>query len=238
LATNAEAKQLATEVRSKGALAVLSPSQVGDEEKGSWIAVLATDKNGRQQVRQRWLLQLGAVDVEYTPTAPQVEAVQLDTVETVLAFNKEHCEGTSWKAVESAPREAAARWLRVKVGASVLDVRPPTRVAGRPGEIQVVATISTKSEAATLRASGKDGVWVRPFYKAPQDRDRFNVVLMERGKSLDEACRAAERLAGDAWGVVPTRQGYAVRVLADQKERVHPCCAQTISMFRWARCTK
>ena len=56
LATKAEAKQLATEVRSKGALAVLSPSQVGDEEEGSRTAVLATDKSSRQQFWQRWLL--------------------------------------------------------------------------------------------------------------------------------------------------------------------------------------
>lgn len=65
LATATEAKQLLAEVRAQGALAVLSPIQVGDECKGSWIAALVTDKKVRQQVRQRWLSQLGSVPMEY-----------------------------------------------------------------------------------------------------------------------------------------------------------------------------
>jgi hypothetical protein len=135
-------------------------------------------------------------------------------------MSKLHCASEYWKAAKDAPREAASRWLRMSAAAYVLDVRPPTRIAGRPDEIQVVAMIGKKSEALTLRAGGKEGVWVRPYYKEAQDRERFHVVQLEPGKSLEEARRAADRLGEESSGVVPTRRGFAARVLAKQREKV------------------
>lgn len=61
--------------------------------------------------------------------------VYIDTVNAVLTFNKTNCEDATWTAAGKTSREAASRWLRLRVGVSVLDVRPPTRVTGRPNEI-------------------------------------------------------------------------------------------------------
>ena len=218
LATSAEAKQLVAEVRAQGSLAILSPIEFGDTVQGAWTSVLVKDKNGRQQVRRRWLVQLGTSPVLYTPDAPKAAAIVADTKQVVLTLSESHCSRDSWKAAQAAPREAASRWLRFCAKADILDIRPPTRVAGRAGEIQVVASVSVSTGTATLRSSGKHGVWTRPFYQKPEDRERFGVVQMEASKNLDESCRAAERLGENAWGVVPTRNGFAIRVLATARE--------------------
>jgi hypothetical protein len=103
LATTSEAKQLVAEVRSQGALAVLSLVEVGDVGKGTWLSVLVTDKNGLQQVRRRWLTQLGTSPVEYMPDAPKAAAVQVDTQQLVLTLSESECPPEIWKAAKSAP---------------------------------------------------------------------------------------------------------------------------------------
>ena len=62
---------------------------------------------------------------------------------------------------------AARRWLQHRAGAEVLEVRPPTRIAGRE-ELQVVAQVTSLSYENVMRASGVDGR--RPDLSTQQKR--------------------------------------------------------------------
>ena len=61
------------------------------------------------------------------------------------------------------------RWLQHRAGVEVLDVRPPTRIAGRE-ELQVVAQIASSSYEGALRASGTDGVMIRLFHTTEEEK--------------------------------------------------------------------
>ena len=84
----------------------------------------------------------------------------------------------------------------------MLDVRPPTRKAGRE-ELQVAAQVASSSCEGALRASGTDGVTTLPFYTTVEEKTLFRSVDF----SLDEALRKTSWLADRAFGVVTTRLG-------------------------------
>ena len=58
-------------------------------------------------------------------------------------------------------------------------------------------------------------------------------------KSLDEICRAAERLGEDAWGVVPTRKGLCdPSAFSRARESCEAAAARRLQDAIWERCTK
>ena len=91
-------------------------------------------------------------------------------------------------------------------GTRVLDVRPPTRVAGRE-ELQVVAQVTSLTR--------------RDDPCSPHDRRRkHSSVPLPLDFSLDAALRKAARLADRAYGVVTASMELAVRVLAADFEEI------------------
>ena len=145
------------------------------------------------------------------PTGP-------DGSQLLVSLSKQYTDKQGWEAAELAPRVAARRRLQHRAGVEVLDVRPPTRIAGRE-ELQVVAQIASSTCDGALRASGTDG------------RDDPAIVHERGGKnplqvplpldfSMEGALRKTSWLADRAFGVVTTRLGLVVRVKATDFEEV------------------
>ena len=80
-----------------------------------------------------------------------------------------------------------------------------------------------------LRASGVDGVMARPFYSTAL----FRSVPLLLEFSWDGASRKAAWLADRAYGVVATRMGMTVRVLAADFEDLSrsSCSHRTTARF-------
>ena len=64
---------------------------------------------------------------------------------------------------EKSSRIDQKKCLELKAKIPFLDVRHPTRPAGATEMLQVVLFMPAASFVAALRASGTDGVFVRPF---------------------------------------------------------------------------
>ena len=104
------------------------------------------------------------------------------TKQIVLNLSRQHTDKQGWEAAELAPRVAARRWLQHRAGVEVLDVRPPTRVAGRE-KLQVVAQVTSLTYENALRASGVDGVMTRPFYTIEEEKhssDQYRCLWISR----------------------------------------------------------
>ena len=217
LASVKEAKVLMAEMHSNGSLAVLAPINVN--EKGTEISVLVQNRNGCTQSRERFLHQLAGVPVQYQSTGTTRGCVKDGGMKQIVqSLSKQCTDKQGWQAAELAPRVAARRWLQHRAGVEVLDVRLPTRIAGRE-ELQVVAQIASSSYEGAQRASGTD-VMTRPFYTTEEEKTLFRSVPLPMDFSLDGALRKKSWLADRAFGVVTTRLGLAVRVKTPDFEEV------------------
>ena len=160
LATTSEARKVVKELKGDKALAVLSPSNI--DGQGSEVHVLVEDLAGRWQTRRRFLIQLGVGKVTYMDGKPKKEFTP-DSLKVVLSFAKEHTEPETWQCVTKNLRESIRKWLELKAKIPFLDVGHPTRPAGATEMLHVVLFMPAASLVAALRASGTDGVFVRPF---------------------------------------------------------------------------
>ena len=77
--------------------------------------------------------------------------------------------------------------------------------------LQVVVFMADTSLISALRASGTDGVFVRPFIKNEQDKMLYRVAPLPVDVSLPTAIRQAACIGGKAFGVVPYSQGFGIR---------------------------
>ena len=101
-----------------------------------------------------------------------------------------------------------------------LDVRQPTRIEDATKQLQVVVFLAASSWISALRASGADGVFVRPFFENEQDKLVYRSVPLPRDASVDAAFRQAAFIGDNAFGVVPFGQGYGIRVKSQNVEEV------------------
>ena len=187
------------EMHSNRSLAVLAPINVN--ERSTDISVLVQDRNGCLQSRQRSEPQGGCVK-------------DGGTKQIVLSLGKQSTDKQGWKR-RHWHRESARRWLQHRAGVEMLDVRPPTRIAGRE-ELQVVAQIASSSYDGALRASGTDGVMTLPSTRQRRKTPSSAPCLYLWISSLEGALDRA-------FGAVTTRLGLAVRVKKQQTSRVVGC---------------
>ena len=135
-------------------LALLLPAPLaGKDSQGQLLSVLVKDKNGKMQLRSRYLYQLGSAPVVFASTAPSVQIIS-DTVNVVMQVDKKRVSQDVWNALQSRPVPAAKYWLAQKAAVKVLDVKPPTRIQGAPNCMQVVATISCEKNVFGNISSG------------------------------------------------------------------------------------
>jgi hypothetical protein len=181
--------------------------------------VLVTDGSGRTASRRRHLLQLGPVEVPYECSAEK-RTYTADTELVVVTLMKKYMAADVWTDATNNPTKMASLWLRTRAEADVLQTRPATKKEGDDTSFQVVATVSKASRQATLKASGRDGAFVRPFYLASAATDEFTVVPLKRDASLSQALQQSAWLGEKAQGLVCLRHGLAVRVLPTDKAAV------------------
>jgi len=222
LVTMATGKHLVSHgVRVDVSLGLLLPAPVpGKEDDGVLISVVVQDKLGKLQVRQRYLYQLGPEPVVLNNAAPRVEIVN-DTAKALLIVDQCHVTAEIWQAVQTRAKSAARPWMKNRVGVSVLDVHPPTRLKDHPGTVQMVVQLgSVQDQQKLLAAAGLDGIWSRMFLTGPSDREHFKIVPLPFGVTFPQARDKALFLGELSCGAVPCGKGFGIRVLASNFEQV------------------
>jgi len=216
-----------------GMMGLLLPAPCpGKGTEPSPMSVLVTDKHGKMQVRQRYLYQLGPQPVIMTCTAPKCNFIQ-DTSKAVLRISKKNVTKEVWESLQSRAIPATRAWLKNRVGVSVLDVHPPTRLLDQEDAVQIVVQVESGPGLLKLFcASGMDGVFVREFWDSASDRNRYKIVPLPFDMSLQQARDKATFLGAVCVGVMPCGKGFGVRVLTSDFESVlHKLRPDDASMF-------
>ena len=87
--------------------------------------------------------------------------------------------------------------------------------------MQVVVQVeSGQGLLKLLGSSGMDGVFVREFWDAGSDKERYKIVPLPLDMSLQLARDKATFLGPVCVGVMPCGKGFGVRVLASDFESV------------------
>ena len=216
LVSTSQARKALPELKSEKALAVLSPMVINGI--GEEIHVMVEDASGRWHVRRRFLLQLGAENHLFERCA-QKDVCSRHSKSCVELCRMPHRGGS----LDACINERAGINKTVSSNASkvsFLDVRPPTRVAGAPDMLQVIVFLPSSAWIQVLRASGTDGVFVRPFFENDQDKNLYRVVPMPSSSSLAASIRQAQFFGETAFGVMPYANGYGIRVKSEDFENV------------------
>jgi len=99
-----------------------------------------------------------------------------------------------------------------------MDVWSPERKSSIFGEwMQIMFRVLEQDAETVLKASGKDGVFTRPFFATEEDRLVHKVVWLPTDTKLQEANRQAERME-KALGLVANSRGLGIRVPAVEAE--------------------
>ena len=99
---------------------------------------MVEDASGRSHVRRQFILQFGAETVTYLSDAHKRIFV-VDTINVVLSYAKCHIEAEAWTFASTNAQALTKQWLHMRATVICLDVRAPTRVAGAPNMLQVIA---------------------------------------------------------------------------------------------------
>lgn len=174
---------------------------------------------GRSFSTSRFLHQLGDEEapVMFEPTVHHV-SIARDTHKIVLNCTNDGDQG-AFDAAITHSREAARRWLKARAGAEAFDFcgNPTCRIEGGVKNVQLIVRIAAKEVDKTLRASGVDAVFVRPFFEGTENVAKYKVIPFTAETDLAGAVRQAGRMHGH-FGVIKTRKGYGVRVLPEDFE--------------------
>ena len=119
------------------------------------------------------MFQFGSQHVTYMDGAPK-RTIANDTAQIAMTLTQKHKPAGACDAAIKKCNVAAPEWLKEKAQTMPLDTRPPTRITGQTNQLQVVATVPNNNWDAVMRASGADGVFVRPFYDANVSIDGYN----------------------------------------------------------------
>ena len=138
-ASTAAGKQALKDLTSSAPLALVPPGRLCEASKE--LCVKATDSEGKVQVRQRFLTQIGTGEVvhkgkQQAGVAQTKTSVIPDTVRMVLTADSSHMTSQNWQTFNAKPQKTSRSWLLQGGGASeVVDVFPPTRVVGKETQI-------------------------------------------------------------------------------------------------------
>ena len=189
-----------------------------EDHPATKVPVPVQDRDGHAQSRDRFLYQLGRGDVTFDCKAPSRKLVT-DSVQVVVTVRQQHVSKEIWDVVSGAPNSSTRKWLTSKASAEVVDTKPATTSDVGGPSIQVVAFVAKDCLLGVLKASGVDGVFVRPFVTKDSGPGDFKVVLLPPGIALEEARSKAKFLGDMAAGIVSTKKGFGIRVEAANFEK-------------------
>ena len=82
--------------------------------------------------------------------------------------------------------------------------------------VQGLDSVDNRKVTQAFRGSGHDGVLTKTY----RERDPYQIVLLPLGHDIALARKVALQCGHDAFGVVMTRRGYAIRATEESKPRV------------------
>ena len=127
--------------------------------------------------------------------------------------------------------------MKERAQVDALDIGPPTRPLGDTDSMQFIVYVPQKSVLSLLKASSLDGVFIREFYESDADRNRYKIVHLKDGSTIEAAQRQATWMAEMSVGIVSTKRGFAIRVLAAHYDSaikmLHPDDSERLLGKRW-----
>ena len=216
MASMAEAKKAMAELSSARPMAVLAPGPV--DGKGQKVPVVV-EKEGKECSWTRWLIQLGTEDVvlDYSGITAGGRVGATNTKVVVFGrFGK--CPPDVWTALQQNPKSAVDTWLKRTVGLAEVGRLHPPRLSNE--ELSVVAEVPPGDVAKVEQASGGNGLFARRFIETAEDRAEQRIVPLQVQHDRLAALRIAKSKGTLVQGVVPTRRGWGIRVLAENFQAV------------------
>lgn len=223
LASVAEAKKAKSELTSAMPMAVLTSQKI--DGQGEEVSVLVKDKSDRLQTRVRFLVQLGAVPVLYglghvNKGAP----AGVIRKQVVIFLEEKKSSSETWKKALASPKSLVDHWLKTVAKIEKVGRIQEPRLSD--GFLSVVVAVPADCVNAVLKASGELGVLSRPFWDTEVQPESFGKVVLDLKHDREAALRISGTVEKKAWGIVSTRKGWAIRVLAaDQtalQEQLNP----------------
>jgi hypothetical protein len=217
LVSFSEAKKVVAELSSPLPMAILSTRKVDD--KGEELAVLVKDKLGKLQTRTRFLVQLGAKPVTFNQShfAKGGEVGELRKP-VVVFLAQEKTSKDMWENALKNPKQMTDQWLR-----SVLQTESIGRIQEprlSEGTLSAVAYVLAGNVDLVLKASGQQGVLSRPYWDSDRQPEMFAKVFLDCKHDREAALRIASSVKEKAWGLMSTKKGWAIRVLAADQQAI------------------
>ena len=201
-------------------VAVLSPKNI--DGKGVFIQVPVQSVTGKTCIRERFLLQCGVSPEPVTYKANAFKSTETDsgTALLVLTLSRKCVTKEIWECALQAPRGCPRKWLSMQCNTEAQSIWRPEHKCSASGEwLQVMVRVPSDAQDAVLRASGKDGVFVRKFFTKESDKLEHRIVWLPQDIGLEAALRQAAR-SEDGVGLVTNGRVFGVRVLAAKAEQL------------------
>ena len=211
MASMADARKAISELSSDKPMAILVPGPV--DGTGRQVPVVVR-KEGKECSWTRWLVQLGKQDVAFDYSGVTAGGRVGATNTKVVVFGRQvKCPADVWASLQQNPKAAVDMWLKKTVGLTEVGRLYAPMLVNE--ELSVVAEIPPGGVARVELASGENGLFSRRFVESPEDRAKQRVVPLEAQHDRLAAMRIAKSKGALSLGVVPTKRGWGIRVLAE-----------------------
>ena len=216
LASVEEAKKAIAELSSPLPMAMLVPIRI--DGRGVEQPVLVKKTDGQNATWTRLLIQLGKEDVVFDQSKVPVGGHVGNTNVRVVVYGKEgKTPDDLWQSFRSSPKAIADRWLKNTAGLSECGrIQGPRLVEDT---LSIVVEVPPAMVEKVLCASAEQGVFSREFLDENQT-SKTRIVPVDLRHDRMAALRVAQSLQGKAFGVVPTKKGWGIRVPADSFDAV------------------
>ena len=156
---------------------------------------------------QMWVRHCGKADAREESCNPtrDFEHCENHTWRVVVQFSKQLYErqGTT-RLQRSLPISAIDHWLRkYKIEAVLYRSRPNVKVVNDEEWLEVVLTFSHEDKVTLLHASGRDGVFAKPFRTKDDQEDVSRIVWLGAEVTLNDAldrCKPVQTMTLGARG--------------------------------------
>ena len=203
----------------KGSMGVLTPKPIPAAESQE-VEVLVRRANGQTDTVKKYLTNVGDTPIQ-CDSAADVDACTLrmenKTKKLMLQIHKDYATEQLYAAAKQVPKVAVDKWLaNVGLRDGTLNIGSPyIRKTGDSEWVETVLVVRDLLMGQFLTYSGKEGVFIAPYYdKDNLDDGTLKKIMFEKGTTLDQALSRAARHANLTVGLCVNARGLGVRVNA------------------------
>ena len=216
MASMSDARKAISELSSDKPMAILVPGPV--DGNGKQVPVVVR-KEGKECSWTRWLVRLGKKEVVFDYSGVTAGGrVGATNTKVVVFVRQGKCPTDVWTSLKQNPKAAVDMWLKQTAGLAKVGRLYAPRLVNE--ELSVVTEVPPGDVARVELASGENGLFSRRFVESPEDRAKQRVVPLETQHDRLAALRIAKSKGALSLGVVPTKRGWGVRVLAENFQSV------------------